>query len=106
MELKVWYIFKIQGFKCNNKDSCLCVKKFREGQLITLILYVDDMLIARNSQKDFANLIKKLSSLFDMKYVSYENHILDMCITQESKKGLLYLSQKGYVHKVLEHFNM
>ena len=33
-------------------------------------------------------------------------HILGMHITRDRKKRLLYLSQKEYVHKVLERFNM
>ena len=41
-----------------------------------------------------------------MKDLGDANHILGMRITQDHKKGLLYLSQKEYVHKVLERFNM
>lgn len=71
-----------------------------------LILYVDDMLIARHSQKDIVDLKKKPSSQFDMKDLGDANHILGMRITQDCKKGLLYLSWKEDVHKVFEHFNM
>ena len=45
-----------QGFKRSNEDPCLYVKKPRDGQLIMLILYVDDMLIAGHSKKDIAEL--------------------------------------------------
>ena len=48
-------------------DWCLYAKKPRDGQLIMLILYVDDMLIAGHSKKDIADLKQKLSSQFDMK---------------------------------------
>ena len=41
-----------------------------------------------------------------MKDLGDANHILDMCITRDRKNGLLYLSQKEYVQKVLGHFNM
>ena len=45
-------------------------------------------------------------SQFDMKDLGDANHILGMRITRDRTNGLLYLSQKEYVHKVLEHFNM
>ena len=95
-----------QGFKHNNEDPCLYVKKPRDGPIIMLILYVDDMLIAGHSKKDIADLNKKLSSQFDMKDLGDAHHILGMHVTRDQKKGLLYLSQEEYVHKVLEHFNM
>ena len=72
-----------------------------------LILYVDDMLIAGHSNMDISDLKQKLRSTFDMKYLGNANHILCMRITRDRQKVLLYLlSQREYVHKVLEHFNM
>ena len=41
-----------------------------------------------------------------MKDLGDVNHILGMRITQDRKNGLLHLSQKEYVQKVLESFNM
>ncbi|MCO5560129.1 hypothetical protein L7F22_013736 [Adiantum nelumboides] len=41
-----------------------------------------------------------------MKDLGEANHILGMRITHDCKKRLLYLSQKEYVHKVLDRFNM
>ena len=46
-----------QGFSRSNEDPCFYVKKPRDGQLIMLILYVDDMLIAGHSKKDIADLM-------------------------------------------------
>ena len=62
-----WYhkfdtFMRSQGFKRSNEDPCLYVKKPRDGQLIMLSLYVDDMLITRHSKKDIADLKQKLSS--------------------------------------------
>ncbi|MCO5600767.1 hypothetical protein L7F22_054882 [Adiantum nelumboides] len=93
-------------YKQSNEDPCLYVKRQPNGQLIMLILYVDDMLIVGHSKKDIADLKTKLKSKFDMKDLGAANHILGMRITQDRKKRLLYLSQKEYVYKVLDHFNM
>ena len=43
------------------------MKKPRDGKLIMLILYVDDMLIAGHSKRGIADLKEKLSSHFEMK---------------------------------------
>ena len=64
------------------------------------------MLIASHSKKDIAHIKQKLFSQFDMKDLGDANHILGMHITQDRNNGLLYLSQKEYVQKVLECFNM
>ena len=66
------------------------MKKPRDGQVIMLILYVDDMLIAGHSKKDITDLKQKLSSQFDMKDLGDAHHILGMCITRDQKQGLLY----------------
>ena len=68
-----------------------------------LTLYVDGMLIVGHSKKDIADIMQKLFSQFDMKDLGDANHILGMHITQDRKNYLLYLSQKEYVQKVLEH---
>ena len=93
-----WYqkfdtFMQSQGFKRSTEDSCLYVKRQRNGQLIMLILYVDDMLIAGHSKKDIADINKqKLFSQFDMKDLGDANHILGMRITRDRTNGLLYLS--------------
>ena len=71
-----------------------------------LTLYVDDMLIAGHSLKDIADLKSKLHRHFDMKDLGDANCILGMRIKRDRSNKLLYLSQKEYVHKVLERFNM
>ena len=82
------------------------MKKPRDGQLNMLILYVDEMLIIGHSKKDIVDLKQKLSSQFDMKDLGDAHHVLGMRVTRDCKKGLLYLSEEEYVHKVLEHFSM
>jgi hypothetical protein len=41
-----------------------------------------------------------------MKDLGAAKKILDMEITRDRKSGLLFLSQHGYIQKVLRHFNM
>ena len=74
--------------------------------MLMLTLYVDDMLIAGHCLKDNSDLKSKLHSQFDMKDLGDVNCILGMRMKRGCSNKLLYLSQKEYVHKVLEHFNM
>ncbi|MCO5573975.1 hypothetical protein L7F22_027753 [Adiantum nelumboides] len=92
------YMQQPEGFVQKDKEHLVF--------LIILILYVDDILIAGHSKKDIADLKIKLKSKFDMKDLGEANHILGMRITRDCKKRLLYLSQKEYVHKVFDRFNM
>jgi hypothetical protein len=75
-------------------DSCAYIK------------FVDDMLIAVKSKIDIANIKAQLSSEFEMKDLGAAEKILGMEITRDRKSDLLFLSQHGYIQKVLRHFNM
>jgi hypothetical protein len=93
------------GFKRSLYDSCVYIK-FVDGSPIYLLLYVDDMLIAVKSKIDIANLKAQLSSVFEMKDLGAAKKILGMEITRDRKSALLFLSQHGYIQKVLRRFNM
>jgi hypothetical protein len=92
-------------FKRSLYDSCV-YNKFVDGSHIYFLLYVDDMLIAAKSKIDIANLKAQLSSEFEIKDLGAAKKILGMEITRDIKSGLLFLSQHGYIQKVLHHFNM
>jgi hypothetical protein len=64
------------------------------------------MLIAAKSRKEIAALKAQLSSEFYMKDLGAAKKILGMEIVRNRKSGLLYLSQKGYIEKVLRRFNI
>jgi hypothetical protein len=81
------------GFKRFLYDSCVYIK-YVDGSPIYLLLYVDDMLIAAKSKTHIANLKTQLNSEFGME------------IFRDRKAGLLFLSQYGYIQKVLHRFNM
>jgi hypothetical protein len=93
------------GFHMPQYDSCVYLK-FINGSPTYLLLYVDDMLIATKSMKEIAALKAQLSCEFDIKDLGAAKKILGMKIIRDRKSGLLYLSQKNYIEKVLHHFNM
>jgi len=67
---------------------------------------VDDMLIAARNKVHIQKLKAQLKKEFDMKDLGETKKILGMKITRDRGSDRLWLSQKNYVLKVLERFNM
>ena len=70
------------------------------------MLYVDDMLIVGKNISKIDELKKELCKSFSMKDLGHAKKILGMRITRLRDKRKIYLSQKKYIERVLEHFNM
>jgi hypothetical protein len=104
-----WYL-KFDGtirkfeFK-ENEDNCVYAK-FKNGKFIFLILYVDDILLASSDVNLLLEMKKFLSSNFDMKDLGEASFILGIEIHRDRRKGVLGLSQKTYLEKVLKKYSM
>ena len=94
------------GYKRCEYDCCVYVKSLDNGSFIFLLLYGDDMLIVAKSMSEVNKLNILLSREFDMKDLGAAKKILRMEIHIERALGRLWLSQGGYVRKVLERFGM
>ena len=70
------------GFKRFKTDHC-CYVKFIDNSYIILLLYVDDMIIARSSIEEINNLKKQLSKQFAMKGLGVAKQILGMKIIRD-----------------------
>jgi hypothetical protein len=93
------------GFKRSDYDSCVYLK-IVNGSAIYLLFYVDDMLIAAKEKSEIDKLKAQLSKEFEMKDLGAAKKILGMKIVRDRKSDKLYLSQRGYIEKVIRHFNM
>jgi len=71
------------GFTRCQSDHYVYVKKITNGNYVILLLYVDDMLVARSSMQDIIDLKKKLANTFEMKDVGEAKQILGMKITRD-----------------------
>ena len=90
------------GFKENTIDQCIYLK-FSESKFIILVLYVDDILLASS---DVGETKRFLSSKFDMKDLGDASFVLGIQIYRDRPRGILRLSQKAYIDKVLSRFGM
>ena len=76
------------------------------SNFIVLVLYVDDILLASSCVKLLNETKQVLNTHFDMKDLGDAFFVLDIQIHHDRSKGILGLSQRGYIEKVLKRFNM
>ena len=101
-----WYLkfnqtIKSFGFKENIEDNCIYAM-FKNGKYIFLILYVDDILLASSDVSLLQETKKFLSSNFDITDLGEASYVLGIEIHRDRNNGVLGLSQKAYLEKVLK----
>ena len=88
------------GFVENIVDRCIYMKV--SGSIfVILVLYVDDIFDVM-----LHNLKKYLSNKFEMKDIGEATYVIGIEIFFDRSQGLLGLSHKGYINKVLKRFRM
>ena len=93
------------GFEENIVDQCIYIKV--SGSKFTfLVLYVDDILLVSNNLGLIRETKRFLSQNFDMKDIGEASYVLGIEIHRDRSKKILGLSQKAYINKILERFNM
>lgn len=98
------YMMKL-GYSRSAYDCCVYYK-LQDDSFIYLVLYVDDMLIAAKRKSDVQKLKGFLNVEFEMKDLGAARKILGMEILRDRDQKKLFLSQKGYIQKVLARFGM
>jgi hypothetical protein len=92
------------GFK-ENENNCIYAK-FSYTEFIFLILYVDDFLLASSDVSLLLETKRFLPMNFDMKDLGEALFILEIEIHRDRRNGVLGLSQKAFLEKVLKKFSM
>ena len=67
---------------------------------------MDDILLASSDVSLLLETKKFLSSKFDMKDLGEASFVIGIEIHRDRSKGVLGLSQKAYIEKILKKFNM
>ena len=86
-------------------DQCIYLK-ISGSKFIFLVLYVDDILLASNNVDLLHETKRLLSNHFDMKDLGEASYVLGIEIHRDRSCGVLGLSQKGYIERILKRFNM
>ncbi|RVW95334.1 Retrovirus-related Pol polyprotein from transposon TNT 1-94 [Vitis vinifera] len=103
--LKFHNIISSFGFVENVMDQCIYLK-VSGSKVCFLVLYVDDILLATNDKGLLHEVKQFLSKNFDMKDMGEASYVIGIKIHRDRFQGILGLSQKTYINKVLERFRM
>ena len=98
------FLMRMEFRRCSY-DSCVYIWG-EEEDLVYLLLYVDDILMASRDKQRIDELKMKLSSEFEMKDLGVARRILGVDIVRDQTKGVLRLTQQVYMKKVVERFRM
>ncbi|CAH2016809.1 unnamed protein product [Acanthoscelides obtectus] len=91
------------GANPTKSDPCVFTSKTGEDIMI-IVTYVDDLIIASRDKKAISSLKAKLSERFEMKDLGSVNHCLGMEFSLKENK--ISLSQRAYILEILDRFNM
>lgn len=92
-----------KGFEQNAADNCVYVKQ-SDGEIVILITWVDDLLIATSSNDLMSEVKGMLAERFNMKDLGPLRHFLGIDFTQH--KGEVKMSQRRHIEKILKRFGM
>ena len=91
------------GFSRCHSDNTVYTKRV-DGQLIILVLYVDDFILTSSDPKLINHVKSSLKKKFDMTDLGYLHYFLGLQVLQ-SKEGIS-LSQSKYACDLLRRFHM
>lgn len=91
-------------FEQSKYDACLYIKRYASGEIIYILLYVDDIILASDSIEIITEIKNELIRTFDMQEEQDLNYFLGISIKRSEKK--ICLNQKAYLENVLTRFGM
>jgi hypothetical protein len=94
---------KSMGFQQLYSDKCLY--KYSKDGLLFIAVYVDDIVIAGQSEEMIANVKKKLSDCFEVKDLGPLNHFLGMKVKQFQDYSV-WLGQQSLVEDIIAQNRM
>ena len=94
------------GFLTSKYDECVYIKSQGGAVVAYLLLYVDHMLLAGSCNIEVQKVKKDLKAAFDMKDLGPAKQILEMTIHRDRSKKRIWLTQAGYVSRVMKKFHM
>lgn len=105
-----WYlkfndIITSYGFVEIIVDRCIHVR-VSGCKFVILVLYVDDILLAANDMGMLRDIKKYLSKNFETKDIGEASYVIGIEIFRDRSQGLLSLSQKGFINKILKRYKM
>jgi hypothetical protein len=106
-----WYVtirgwFLKYGLKPSAADPCIFIKRDAAGNVLVVVLYVDDMMIAGSNKQIVSAFKDAIKKQFEVKDLGELKWILGMEVTRDRERKTLSINQKVYIQKMLERFGM
>jgi len=96
-------ILKTFGLTQSTCDPCLFY--FGRGEdILIVVVYVDDILVASRTNRDVHKLLEHLSTKFNVKNLGIAKYCLGIEFSQD--RGTISMTQRGYVNDLLNRFGM
>ena len=92
-------VIKFQGYIQSQADHTMFYKHSREGKIVVLIVYVDDIILTSDDSLELEKLKKTLTREFEIKDLGPLRYFFGMEFAR-SKKGI-FISQRKYVLDLL-----
>jgi len=97
----------LKKFELKQSDFDPCVYySVNSGKILIVAVYVDDLIILSNDQKQKRNLKENLMKHLKMKDLGEIHHCLGIRVQRDCVKGTISLDQQKYIEQILERFNM
>ena len=96
---------KSMGFKQSVSDPCIYTSKTDDG-LFILGVYVDDILLAGESEQKLEQVKTVLGQQFLLKDMGELNYFLGVSVKQNPEQGKIWIGQPSYTEAVLKKFGM
>ena len=97
--------FRGYDFHYSSADPCLFVKFGSSGEILVIVIYVEDLIIASNSRTMADKFKQAISKEFGMKDLKELDWILGMAIKRNREKKVMEISQTAF-DMVLDKFGM
>ena len=97
---------KEKGFEQSHAEPCV-FRRIVDGKVVTVIvIYVDDILLARKIKEDEGRTLSDLSSCFKIEDLGEAEFYLECHITRNREARTLTLDQHIYTETVAKKFNV
>lgn len=93
------------GFIRSNADYCLYSIKYKDDNILYLLLYVDDIILTASDLGIIRKYKEYLMTEFDIKDKGKLKNFLGLEINYAKDEGILRISQKRYLTGILRRFN-
>lgn len=94
------------GLKPSGADPCVYVVILSNGDILVVVLYVDDLLIAGNNAEAVERFKRDIAKKFKMTDLGNLRWLLGMEVRRNRENRVIEVSQAAYIDRVLERFGM